>query len=152
VRAVVGGVIEVVPAEDALVVDVPYALPLLADQPLILLPHTRAGALAELLELQPASEEVPGGPDSPGVEREVPGIVLELYPEAPETYLHHDKLVVHGRETSWWYDDRPHAADAAGLARALAWELGRWDERQALLALLTAPDAAALLLAEADLA
>ncbi|GAA2725252.1 sacsin N-terminal ATP-binding-like domain-containing protein [Actinocorallia aurantiaca] len=151
VRAVTGGVVEVVPAEDAIVVDVPYALPLLADQPLVLLPHARAEALAELLELPLASDEVQGGPDSPGVEREVPGIVRELFPEAPESYLHHEKLVVHGREVSWWYDGSPHASGPGGLARAIAWELGRWSDRQSLAALLTAPDSAALLLAEDDL-
>ncbi|MEO3787106.1 hypothetical protein ABGB12_27590 [Actinocorallia sp. B10E7] len=151
VRAVAGGSVEVVPAEDAIVVDVPYALPLLADQPLVLLPHARAEALAELLELPLASDEVPGGPDSPGVEREVPEIVRELFPEAPESYLHHERLVVHGREVPWWYDGRPHASGPEGLARAIAWELGRWADRQSLAALLTAPESAALLLAEADL-
>ncbi|WP_106402463.1 sacsin N-terminal ATP-binding-like domain-containing protein [Actinocorallia populi] len=151
VRAVAGAVVEVVPAEDAIVVDVPYALPLLADQPLVLLPHDRAEDLAELLELPLASDEVPAGPDAPGTEREVPGIVRELFPEAPESYLHHDRLVVQGREVSWWYDGRPHASGPAGLARAVAWELGRWGDRQALQALLAEPGAAVLLLAEADL-
>ncbi|GAA0944409.1 sacsin N-terminal ATP-binding-like domain-containing protein [Actinocorallia libanotica] len=151
VRAVTGTAIEVVPAEDAIVVDVPYALPLLADQPLVLLPHDRAGILAELLELPRASEEVPDGPDAPGEEREVPRIVRELFPEAPEAYRHHDRLVVQDREVSWWYDGGPHASGPAGLARAIAWELGRWGDRQALQALLADPDDAALLLAEADL-
>lgn len=151
VRALSGGVPEVVPAEDAIVVDVPYALPLLEGQPLILLPLERAATLADLLDLAVASEEIPGEVVSEGVEREVPEHVRALFPEAPETYLHHDALRVDGREVAWWYDGAPHAATPDGLARALAWEMGRWDDRLLLAALLTSPGDAGALLAEADL-
>ncbi|GAB2814834.1 hypothetical protein GCM10022221_10890 [Actinocorallia aurea] len=151
VRALSGGTPEVVPAEDAIVVDVPYALPLLEGQPLILLPLDRAAALADLLELSVASEEIPGEMADEGVEREVPEHVRALFPEAPETYFHHDALVVDGREVAWWYDGEPHAATPQGLARAIAWEMGRWDDRLLLAALLAAPDEAGALLAEADL-
>ncbi|MDX6738381.1 sacsin N-terminal ATP-binding-like domain-containing protein [Actinocorallia sp. A-T 12471] len=152
VRALSGGVPEVVPAEDAIIVDVPYALPLLAGQPLILLPLDRAAALADLLDLAVASEEIPGELAADGEEREVPAHIRALFPESPETYVHHDTLVVDGHEVPWWYDGAPHAATPHGLARALAWEMGRWDDRLLLAALLVAPAETEALLTEADLA
>ncbi|MEO5876335.1 MAG: hypothetical protein ABIS86_11045 [Streptosporangiaceae bacterium] len=148
VRAVVDGVIEVVPSDDAIVLDTPAALPLLAGQPLILAAHDRAADLAELMDLSLASEELPGEITSVGVEHEVPAAVHAVLPEAPRTYVHHDRLVVDGQHLPWW---GLNADGPAGLARALAWHAGRWPDRFLIEALLRTPAATADLLAESDL-
>ncbi|GAA3201875.1 sacsin N-terminal ATP-binding-like domain-containing protein [Actinocorallia longicatena] len=152
VRAVVGESMEIVPADDAIIVDAPYTLPLLITQPLVLLPHTEAEALSDLLDLPLATDELAGEITSEGTVRPVPQTVLDLFPEAPETYFHHAPLVVDGHEVSWWYDGAPHASTPQGLARAMAWELGRWSDRHLLSAILADPGSAAVDLAEFDLA
>jgi len=154
VRALVEGVPEVVPAEDALVLDVPAVLPLIADQPLVITAYDRAVALAEALELALASEEVVGEVGSAGTVRPVPPAALEVLPDAPREYLAHERLIVDGRAVSWWYEEgtgEAHACDAAGLARALAWAAGRWSDRLLVEAVLRDPRAAAVTLAERDL-
>ncbi len=60
VRAIQGDKLTVTDAADALVLDAPDLWPLVADQPLILLPYQHAARLADLLDLPLASEEVPG--------------------------------------------------------------------------------------------
>ncbi len=56
-----------------------------------------------------------------------------------------------GIELPWrCFDGEIHAAPP-GLASALAWQAGRWPLRHLLTALLTSPDAASRLLADADL-
>jgi hypothetical protein len=64
----------------------------------------------------------------------------------------HDELVVRGpdesRRVPWWIDGdgRAHAEDSAeGLARALAWSLGRWTDRWALAGLINEPAPGTLL-------
>ena len=154
VRAVVDGVVEVVPAGDALVLDRPDVLPLLAGQPLVIAPYPLADRIAALLDLAHASEEVAGEIESDGVERATPQVLLELLPEAPESYREHETLVVDGQAVPWWWDDRSgvvHAAGDAGLARAMAWAAGRWPDRALAEAVLRDPGALASLLAEADL-
>jgi hypothetical protein len=148
VRAVVDGVIEVVPSDDAIVLDTPAALPLLAGQPLILAAHDRAADLAELLDLSLASEELPGEIASAGLAREVPSAVRAVLPEVPDSYTHHDQLIVDGQHLPWW---GLNADGPSGLARALAWHCGRWSDRFLVEALLRTPDATAELLAESDL-
>lgn len=148
VRALVDGEPEVVPAEDVIVVDRPDALPLLRGQPLLPVPVR----LADALELSTAGDEVPGVIESSGAERPVPAVAREVLPGAPETYVHHERLVVDGQEIPWWYEDGVvHAADPAGLARGLAWACGRWADRLLVEAALRDPDALPLLLAETDL-
>jgi len=156
VRALVAGVPEVVPAEDAMVVDTPALLPLVADQPLVIAPYDRAVALAEALELALASEEMPAAVESAGTPRKVPPEVWEIWGEAdlPEEYLAHDPLVVSGRPVPWWYEEDTgivHASGPAGLARALAWAAGRWRDRLLLEAVLRDPAALPVVLAERDL-
>ena len=152
VRAIVGADVVVADADDALVLDAPDLWPLLADQPLVLAPYRLAARLAELLELPLASEEIAGTLDSSGELRTVPGIVAAVLPDAPAHYHAHDKLTVDGIELGWRYlNGEIHAATPVGLASALAWQAGRWQLRQLLTALLTSPDAAAGLLADADL-
>jgi hypothetical protein len=148
VRALVDGEPEVVPAEDAIVVDRPDLLPLLRGQPLLFVP----AHLADLLDLGLGSEEVPGEIESDGEERPVPEAARAVLPEAPASYVHHDRLVVDGQEVPWWYaDGAVHASGPAGLARGLAWACDRWPDRLLTEAALREPESLPDILAEEDL-
>ncbi|GAA2436166.1 hypothetical protein GCM10010191_58740 [Actinomadura vinacea] len=153
VRAIVDGEVEVVDAADALVLDRPDALPLLAGQPLVVAAAGRAARLADLLDLPTAGEEVAGVIESSGQARPVPGAVRAVLPDAPEGYTAHDALVVDGQRVPWWYGDdgEVHAAGPWGLARGLAWAGGQWGDRLHVEALLRAPEALPVLQVEADL-
>jgi hypothetical protein len=152
IRAIRGTEIVVADADDVLILDAPDLWPLVADQPLVLGPHTAAPHLADLLDLPLASEEVPGVIESAGEPRPVPEIVRSVLAHAPETFQSHDKLVVDGVEIPWRYRDGDiHAATPAGLACALAWATGRWRARHVLATLLTSPDDTGRALADADL-
>jgi hypothetical protein len=152
VRAVRGTEVVVADADEALVLDAPDLWPLAASRPLILAPHDLALRLADLLDLPLASEEIAGAVESPGERRPVPEIVADVLPDAPPHYYAYDKLLVDGVAVSWRVrDGEVHAASPAGLAGALAWAAGQWPLRHLLAALLTAPDDAARLLADADL-
>jgi hypothetical protein len=152
VRAVRGDHIVLAAADDVLVLDAPDLWPLLADQPLVLAPYQLAGRLAELLDLPLASEEIAGSLDAPGQRRPVPAVVAAALADAPSHYQAHDKLTVDGIELAWRYlDGQIHAASPAGLGCALAWRAGRWPLRHLLTALLTDPDGAPRVLADADL-
>ncbi|MFI6575253.1 sacsin N-terminal ATP-binding-like domain-containing protein [Nocardiopsis sp. NPDC050513] len=155
VRAVHGGAIVVADAEDAVVVDSPDLLPLLGDRPLVLASADAAEALADVLDLDLASESVDGKVGSGGEMRQVPGeaeLFLDPDGEPDRTYLHHQTLTVDGVEVEWYVGDGSvHAATTDGLARALCWRSGQWDRRHVVSAVLRDPSAAAALLAEADL-
>ncbi|MFF5264911.1 sacsin N-terminal ATP-binding-like domain-containing protein [Actinomadura viridis] len=153
VRAVVDGEVEVVDAADALVLDRPDALPLLAGQPLVIAADGRAERLAALLDLPRAGEELPGVIESAGTDRPVPAAVRAVLPEAPGTYRAYGSLVVDGQAVRWWYGDdgRVHADGARGLARGLAWAAGRWEDRLLAEAVLRDPEALPAVLAEMDL-
>ena len=152
VRAIAGAEVVVADADDALILDAPDLWPLLADQPLVLAPYRLAARLAELLDLPLASEEIAGTLDSAGQRRPVPPAIAAIVADAPSHYQAHDKLTVDGIELGWRYcDGEIHAAAPAGLASAIAWQAGRWPLRHLLTALLTSPEAAARLLADADL-
>jgi hypothetical protein len=152
VRAIRGAEVVVADADDVLVLDAPDLWPLAASRPLVLAPHDQALRLADLLDLPLASEEIPGAVESPGERRPVPEAVAAMAPDAPPHYYAHDKLLVDGVAVPWRVrDGEVHAAGPTGLARALAWAAGQWPLRHLLAALLTAPDDAARLLADADL-
>jgi hypothetical protein len=152
VRAVHGDKITVADASDVLILDVPDLWPLAADQPLILAPYRHSSRLADLLDLPLASEEIPGMTETSGDRRPVPGILLEVLPEAPATYQEHDSLIVDGTDIPWRYvGGELHAATVEGLAHGLAWAADRWQERHLLAALLISPEETARLLAESDL-
>jgi hypothetical protein len=152
VRAVRGAEVIVADADDVLVLDAPDLWPLAASRPLVLAPHDQGLRLADLLDLPLASEEIPGAVESPGERRPVPEAVAALLPDAPPHYYAHDKLLVDGVAVPWRVrGGEVHAAGPAGLACALAWAVGQWPLRHLLAALLTAPDDAARLLADADL-
>jgi hypothetical protein len=153
-RALVDGQIEVVPADDVLVLDNPALLPLLSGQPLVIAPYELAADLAELLDLPLAGEEITADVESIGKERPVPEAVREILPVAPATYQAHDPLLVAGRSVPWWCEGEiVHVGEdeTSGLARGLAWAAGRWSQRLLLEAVLRSPNAAAVLLAESDL-
>ena len=67
-----------------------------------------------------------------------------LLPDAPDTWVQHDDLLVDGAPVDWWVEDSVvHAVHLAGLAAGLAQAAGRWDLRYAVEVLLTDPDRAA---------
>ena len=155
VRAVRGETIVVADAEDAVVVDSPDLLPLLRERPLVLAAADVAERLADVLDLDLASEVVIGEVSSTGQIREVPDEVWLFLPEVENpdrTYLRHRVLTVDGVEVDWYTGDGTvHASGTEGLARALAWRAGRWSRRHLLAAVLRDPSTAAHLLAESDL-
>ncbi|MGW5875355.1 sacsin N-terminal ATP-binding-like domain-containing protein [Nocardiopsis terrae] len=155
VRAVRGGAIVVADAEDAVVVDSPDLLPLVADRPLVLAAADTAERLADVLDLDLASESITGKVNSAGRIRAVPdeaALFLAGGDEPDRTYLHHQQLTVDGVEVDWYTGDGSvHASGTEGLARALCWRAGQWSRRHLLAAVLRDPEHAAYLLAEADL-
>ena len=152
VRAVLGGELVVADADDVLVLDAPDLWPLAAGRPLILAPCRHAARLADLLDLPLASDEVSGEVKEAGELRPVPGALRDVLPGAPATYREHDALAADGTDVPWRYTGGElHAATAEGLAHGVAWAAGHWAARHLLASLLTEPDEAARLLAEADL-
>ncbi|MFA1548781.1 sacsin N-terminal ATP-binding-like domain-containing protein [Actinomadura chokoriensis] len=151
-RAIVDGEAEVVDAGDALILDSPDLLPLLQGQPLVIAAQGRDARLAELLDLPPAGDEVPGEVGSDGEKRPVSEAVRAVLPDAPADYLAHERLVVDGQDVPWWTrDGEVHASGVHGLARALAWSTGNWADRLLVEAVLRDPESLPVLLAEADL-
>ena len=152
VRAVLGDGLVVADADDVLVLDAPDLWPLAAARPLILTPYLQAARLADLLDLPLASDEVPGVVKEAGEPRPVPGALRDVLPGAPATYREHDALAADGTDVPWRYcGGELHAATTEGLAHGVAWAAGQWAARHLLASLLTDPDEAARLLAEADL-
>lgn len=137
-------------AADVAVIDAPDLLPLLADRPYLPMPAHNAERLADLLDLSLAGELVSGQVTSQGERQPVPDVVLDLLPEAPETYVEHEELILDDEiETDWRVlDGEVHASTFDGLARALAWAAGRWERRHLIAALLAEPERADELAAE----
>jgi hypothetical protein len=152
VRAIHGDKITVADANEVLILDAPDLWPLVANQPLIVVPAGQAARLADLLDLPLAAEEVPGVVESAGERRPVPDIVPDVLPGAPATYHEHDSLTVDGTDVPWRFaGGELHAATVEGLAHGLAWAAGRWQDRHLLATLLMSPAETARLLAESDL-
>lgn len=158
VRALSGGAER---AEDAVVLDRPWLLAVLPEARVLAWagpdgpqgPADDPGdgpeaALAELLNLDLASEVVDATPDGPGEPvawAELGAVrlacaLLDL-PVPDGTVLVHDELAVGGTRVAWWVSDGLlHAEDSPeGLARALAWTTGRWADRWRLAALIADP-------------
>ncbi|MFG1820195.1 sacsin N-terminal ATP-binding-like domain-containing protein [Kribbella sp. NPDC049174] len=110
-----------------------------------------ADGLSDLFDVPMAQEVAQGKIDGAGTAADVPAIVRELVPEVPPTWWEHEELMVDGVEVSWWVDDEgaPHAATFDGLAKALAWASGRWDQRHVIRAVLNEPDRSSELLVDA---
>jgi len=137
----------VVPAGEAVVLDVPYAGQLLTSW------HAVPGGVpvADLLDLPLASELVDGVVSGPVTARrrwaDLPGAELaaeRLGGALPTSTLTvHEALTVDGTALDWWADaDTDHVDGGAGPAvwgRALAWRLQRWDRRAAAAEALAYP-------------
>jgi hypothetical protein len=151
-RATLDGELVVADADDVVVVDAPDLLPLLAGRPYLPIPLRFATALADLFDLDLASEVIDAGVDEPGEVRDVPEAVRALLPDAPGTYVEHDDLILaDGTEVDWRVADGVvHTSTFDGLARGLAWAAGRWDQRHLVAAMLAEPERIADLLVEVD--
>lgn len=142
------GVAEVV--EDAVVADDPRWWQRASDAvPVVPVPPSGpdgvrpgAGAVADLLDLPLAADELDADVADDGEPEDVPDAVLALLPGAPVRWWRHDDLLVGGDAVDWWVDDDGdvHAVHVAGLAAGLAWAAGRWGARGALEHLLGDPD------------
>jgi hypothetical protein len=141
---------------DAVVLDLPWLQPL-EDRPLV--PAGGApGAVADLLDLPLASEEVDGSIESRPARlvrwADLPGAGLaaaRLGVDRLEGEVAvHRPLRVGGREVTWWIDGATAAVDGspAALGRALAWTRGAWHLRQALAEAFAAPERGEALAAE----
>ncbi len=162
VRVLDGLGTRVVAAEDAVVVDSPPLLQLHGLGEPVLAPAGRGAALAELLDVALAADEVDGevvedGPDAGQIVElpsSVAGLLPLLVPHPVRRWCEHDRLLVDGEDVDWWVDGTGpsavvHAATTDGLARGLAWAGGNWSCRAVLAAALSESDALAGLLAEA---
>jgi len=122
VRAVLGDELEVVPAEDAVVVDRPDLLARVAPYAVVPVPLSLARELAEALDLVLASEIVPAAALTGGPE--------------------HDRIVVATAggeqvDVDWAVvGDVDHVVGLTGRAKALAWREGDWSRRHVHLARL----------------
>ncbi|MFL6099582.1 MAG: sacsin N-terminal ATP-binding-like domain-containing protein [Actinomycetales bacterium] len=144
VRAWNGDAPVIVDAAEVSIVDEPKWLQRNDIGPFIVAPAGSADALADLLDVDLAIERADGVVTSEGVAVPVPVVAREVLPGSAEEWHRHERLEVDGVPVEWWVDDtgRAHAADASGLARALAWSSGRWGVRQALAAVLAEPQRA----------
>lgn len=159
VRSITGAVVS---TARAVVLDEPWMLEVL-ETPLVVAGGSPdrfdAEALADLLDLPLASEESSLQVAAEGRTQRWADVgrvptaceLLGLVVPAGEVTLH-DELRVRSatdqHRVHWWVDSigRVHAQRTAdGLARALAWASGGWQERFALAALLADPEAATLL-------
>ncbi|GAB2611425.1 sacsin N-terminal ATP-binding-like domain-containing protein [Kribbella endophytica] len=134
----------VVAAADAVVADGPMWLQRVDLGGFVVAFGVVADGLSDLLEVPMAGEVAAGKVDGVGTAADVPAIVRELVPQVPDTWWEHEELTVDGVEVSWWVseDGAPHAATFNGLAKALAWSAGRWDQRHVILAILSNPSRA----------
>ncbi|MCW2726002.1 MAG: hypothetical protein JWN35_2923 [Frankiales bacterium] len=125
VRAVLDGVLQVVPAEDAVVVDRPDLLARVAPYAVVPVPLAQAADLADLLDVALASEVVP-----------------ELRLDGSGPVVEHDRLVAPAAggtdvEVAWVADGAvDHVVGIDGRARALAWRSGSWHRRAEIAARL----------------
>lgn len=151
-RAVRDGTQTVLPAEEVVVVDAPDLLPLLSDRALVVVGAEAAGPLADLLDVELASERLAAEVVSAGEAVPVAPQIRELLPGCPAEYREHDQLLVTGgQELTWRYTDGVlHAASMDGLARGLAWAAGSWRRRFEIAGLLAEPERAAEWGAERD--
>ncbi|MEX2289802.1 MAG: hypothetical protein WD794_05680 [Mycobacteriales bacterium] len=133
VRAVLDGELQVVPAEDAVVVDRPDLLARIAPYAVVPVPLDLARALAGRLDLALASEVVPA------VAVECAGGRPWDAPGADARVCRHDVLRVHTAggqpvEVVWVHEPGvDHVVGPEGESRALAWRLGHWGGRHEIL-------------------
>ncbi|MGW7683082.1 sacsin N-terminal ATP-binding-like domain-containing protein [Kribbella sp. NPDC054772] len=145
------GVTRVTDVDRAVVVDAPMWIQRTDLGGFVVGSGAAADGLSDLFDVPLAQEVAEGKIDGTGAEADVPAIVRELVPEVPPVWWEHEELTVDGVEVDWWVDaDRtPHAATFDGLAKALAWAAGRWDQRHVIRAVLNEPDRSVELLLDA---
>ncbi|WP_432546062.1 sacsin N-terminal ATP-binding-like domain-containing protein [Kineococcus sp. SYSU DK004] len=137
-----------VPAEEVVVPDDPLWAQLTRLGPRLLVPAAAAARVADVLDLDLASDRADGEPSRTGGEpHEVPGALAALLPGAPRTWQRVGDLAVDGRPVPVWVlgsgpDAVVLARDEAAAADGLAHAAGRWALRRAAAAVLLAPDAA----------
>lgn len=126
----------------------------------VVAPPRRSEALADVFDLDLASDRAAGAVTSSGEEISLPVDVLVAVPGAPRTWVEHDDLRVDGVAVGWWVEPgdpsgtrqpRVHAATPDGLARALAHATGRWSHRHLACDLLKGGTAARRALLDAAL-
>ncbi|PSK98254.1 hypothetical protein CLV30_12040 [Haloactinopolyspora alba] len=134
----------VLAAGDAVVCDAPYWLQLGRPEAL-----PAPAALADVLDLDLASEVWEGRVTTAGRRRPVPDVARAVLAQAPSQYGKHDDLRVDDVSVGWWVEgDTVHASTLDGLARGIAWVTGRWDRRWLLAEVLRDPAAAPGLVVE----
>lgn len=134
----------VVPASDVVVIDGPHWRQLDLGQVL-----PAPASLADVLDVDLASEVYDAVPSGRGESSPVPDAAAAVLRAAPTTYLEHDDLVVAGHPVDWWMDGEVvHAATLDGLARGLAWASGQWERRWMVAEALHDPGAVAELIAD----
>jgi hypothetical protein len=131
--------------DNAIVLDYPWLAPL---TDAYVAAEDLSEPLAELLDIPLASESIAVKLTTAGEQvnwSELGAVVdacdvadLDLPPAGPTI---HDELLIDGQPVAWWVDgDTVHCTDTTeGLARALAWTTGRWEDRHLLAALLDDP-------------
>jgi hypothetical protein len=144
-----------VPREEAVVLDLPYLLPLLGAGRSPVPADEAPGPVADLLDLPLAGELLgPLAPDTSPARivawGAVPGAELAAArcggPVPDATVAVHDRLTVGGTPVRWWPDAETDHTDGSpyALGRALAWRLGAWSARAAAVEALADPDDPAL--------
>jgi len=146
VRAVRGGSLEVVAANDAVVVDQPDLLPLLGDLAVVPAALDDAERVADALDVVMASE--------------LGAFAVVSAGEARDDHVVHEALMVAdvdgvARRVAWRLVGGVLHVDAGsyafGLGRGRAWRAGDWRRRHLETELARDPEAATVWLAEADL-
>jgi hypothetical protein len=146
---------EVLPAAEAMVLNAPWTLGVASAERVVAagLDFDLAEPLADVLDVPLATEVVMGEirehaepvrwADLGAVVDACDLVGIEVPPGGP---LVHQRLTVRiglaNHEVAWWVDrDIVHCTDSTeGMARALAWATGRWDERHTFAALLEDPE------------
>lgn len=155
-------------AEDAVILDQPWLLGVCSDDEIMAAgpfePAPPGGgaagadrvlALADLCGVPLASEVIDATPSSVGEWLRWSDLgavrlacaLLGVDPPRGGVVIH-EELTAAGEPVAWWVaaDGTAHAQDSPdGLARALAWALGRWSDRWMLAGLLAEPGATTLL-------
>lgn len=145
----------VVDADRAAVLDAPDLLPLLRDLGLVVVSRNDVDAVARLLQLPWASEEMDLTAPVGGVRQPVPDSVRVLLPDAPAVWWEHGELAggsIGGPGLEWRVvDGKVHASTLDGLARGVAWVAGAWERRGVVADLLLRADSTLDVLCEAGL-
>ena len=148
--------VEVVAADAAVVADAPMWLQRSDLGAWVVVPPSLADALADVLDLELASEAAAGEVEPGGSPTETPAVVRDLLPHVPARWFSRDRLRVDGVEVGWWVrgtgaEAEVHATSPRGLAYGLSQAAGGWSRRATVEALLDSPASSSQVLTEAAL-